>query len=119
MDPRQGVIFYTVDQEESSSPKIVRRDECLQCHASGATLGVPGMVVRSVYPDVSGMPLFHVGTFITDHRSPLKQRWGGWYVSGGRDDMLHMGNAIYEEADPPRREPRRPWLRQPPSVVHL
>ncbi len=107
MDPRQGAIFYTVDQEESRSPKIVRRDECLQCHASGATLGVPGMVVRSVYPDVSGMPLFHVGTFITDHRSPLKQRWGGWYVSGGRDGLLHMGNAIYEEADPPRREPRR------------
>jgi hypothetical protein len=107
VDPRQGVIFYTLDQEKSATPKIVRRDECLQCHASGATLGVPGLVVRSVYPDVSGMPLFHVGTFITDHRSPLKQRWGGWYVSGGRDGLLHMGNAIYEDANPPQPEPRR------------
>jgi hypothetical protein len=107
VDPRQGVIFYTLDQEKSATPKIVRRDECLQCHASGATLGVPGLVVRSVYPDVSGMPLFHVGTFITDHRSPLKQRWGGWYVSGGRDGLLHMGNAIYEDANPPQSEPRR------------
>jgi hypothetical protein len=107
VDPRQGVIFYTLDQEKSATPKIVRRDECLQCHASGATLGVPGLVIRSVYPDVSGMPLFHVGTFITDHRSPLKERWGGWYVSGGRDGLLHMGNAIYEDANPPQPEPRR------------
>ena len=77
VDPRQGVIFYTLDQEQSASPRIVRRDECLQCHATGSTLGVPGFVVRSVYPDASGMPLFHVGTFISDHRSPLSQRWGG------------------------------------------
>ena len=37
VDPRQGVIFYTLDQEKSASPRIVRRDECLQCHASGST----------------------------------------------------------------------------------
>ena len=29
-------------------PRIDRRDECLQCHASGGTLGVPGLMVRSV-----------------------------------------------------------------------
>jgi hypothetical protein len=77
-----GVIFYTLDQEQSSSPQIVRRDECLQCHVSGSTQGVPGFVVRSVYPDASGMPLFQAGGFITDHRSPFKERWGGWYVTG-------------------------------------
>ena len=44
VDPRQGVIFYTLDQEQSASPQIVRRDECLQCHAAGSTLGVPGFV---------------------------------------------------------------------------
>src|SRR5262249_51574149 len=76
VDPKQGVIFYTLDQERSASPRFVRRDECLQCHASGSTLGVPGVVVRSVFPDAGGMPLFHVGAYITDHRSPLAQRWG-------------------------------------------
>src|SRR5688500_1598181 len=57
VDPKQGVIFYTLVQEESAKPRFERRDTCLQCHATGATLGVPGLVVRSVYPEPSGMPL--------------------------------------------------------------
>ncbi len=99
MDPRQGVIFYTVDQEESSSPKIVRRDECLQCHASGATLGVPGMVVRSVYPDVSGMPLFHVGTFITDHRMQNLITRVGWETRMALESQKAMNQALKRPAD--------------------
>ena len=43
VDPRQGVIFYTLDQEQSASPRIVRRDECLQCHASGQHVGCAGV----------------------------------------------------------------------------
>jgi hypothetical protein len=58
-------------------------------------------VVRSVYPDSSGMPLFHQGAYITDHRSPLKQRWGGWYVTGKHGSGTHMGNLIYEDAQTP------------------
>ena len=32
-----------------------------------------------------------LGNYTTDHRSPLAERWGGWYVTGrgGR----HLGNA--------------------------
>src|SRR2546423_11292186 len=101
VDPRQGVVFYTLDQERSASPQIVRRDECLQCHAAGSTLGVPGFLVRSVYPNSSGMPLFHAGSFITDHRSPLSQRWGGWYVTGTHGSQTHMGNMVYEDAGTP------------------
>lgn len=93
-DPREGVVFYTLDQDETSHPRIQRRGECLQCHHNGATLGVPGLVVRSVYPERSGMPVFHAGGYITDHRSPLKERWGGWYVSGTTGSQQHMGNAI-------------------------
>ncbi len=96
VDPRQGVVFYTLDQEEVAHPRIQRRGECLQCHHSGSTLGVPGLLVRSVYPEHSGMPMFQAGSFITDHRSPLKERWGGWYVTGTHGSQLHMGN---NEAD--------------------
>jgi len=46
-DPSQGVIFYTLDQWRSTSPQFVRRDDCLQCHYNGSTLGVPGLLVRS------------------------------------------------------------------------
>jgi hypothetical protein len=101
VDPRQGVVFYTLDQEQSPSPRIVRRDDCLQCHASGNTLGVPGFLVRSVYPEATGMPLFHRGGFITDHRSPLGQRWGGYYVTGSSGAQTHLGNLTFDDADPP------------------
>lgn len=102
VDPRQGVIFYTLDQEPAAKPVFRRRDDCLQCHATGSTLGVPGLVVRSVYPDFAGMPLFHRGGFITDHRSPLAQRWGGYYVTGVSGNQAHLGNMTFEDADPPR-----------------
>jgi hypothetical protein len=100
-DPERGVIFYSLDLEKLAKPRFDRRDACLQCHQSSGTLGVPGIVVRSVYPEPSGMPLFHAGTFISDHRSPLKQRWGGWYVSGKHGDTPHMGNAVVRDKDHP------------------
>lgn len=101
LDPKLGVVFYTLDQEPSAHPHFDRRDTCLQCHQSGGTLGVPGLVVRSVFPDSSGMPLFHAGTFVTDHRSPLKERWGGWYVTGTHGAQAHMGNAVVEDRNQP------------------
>jgi hypothetical protein len=100
-DPQQGVVFYTMDQESGPKPRINRRDECLQCHASGGTLGVPGLVVRSVFVERSGMPLFQAGGFVTDHRSPLSQRWGGWYVTGTHGSRQHMGNVFAEDRDHP------------------
>ncbi|RPI53369.1 MAG: hypothetical protein EHM55_14010 [Acidobacteria bacterium] len=94
-DPDNGVVFFTLDQTEEGRPAIRRHDdECLQCHASPRTLGVPGLVVRSVYPDRTGMPLSRAGSFFTDHRSPLDQRWGGWYVTGTHGTARHMGNQM-------------------------
>jgi hypothetical protein len=90
-----------MDQDAGPKPRIDRRDECLQCHAAGGTLGVPGLVVRSVFVERSGMPLFHAGGFVTDHRSPLKQRWGGWYVTGTHGAARHMGNVFAEDRDHP------------------
>ena len=103
LDPKLGVVFYTLDQEPTARPRFDRRDTCLQCHQSGGTLGVPGLVVRSVFPDSTGMPLFHAGTFVTDHRSPLKERWGGWYVTGTHGSQSHMGNAVVEDRNQPDR----------------
>ena len=93
-DANQGTIFYTLDQERGGSPFIMRRDDCLQCHLSGRTAGIPGVMVRSVYPDSTGMPLFQAGGFVNDHRSPLKERWGGWYVTGTHGSQVHMGNSV-------------------------
>lgn len=102
VDPKVGVVFYTLDQEKVTRPTIDRRGECLQCHASGGTLGVPGLVVRSIFPEPSGMPLFHAGGFVTDHRSPMNERWGGWYVTGTHGTEQHMGNVTVVNKDNPR-----------------
>lgn len=106
VDPRQGAIFYTLKQEVTESPKFVRdRGQCLICHASSRTKGVPGHLVRSVYPSRDGQPHFGLGTITTDHSTPFEKRFGGWYVTGKHGDMRHLGNAI---ADDNRRDPIDP-----------
>ena len=101
-DPQLGAVFYTLRQEQAERPKIVRdRGQCIVCHASSRTSGVPGHLVRSVYADKSGQPFFGSGTFTTDHRSPFKERWGGWYVTGTHGKQRHMGNVISTDRDRP------------------
>jgi hypothetical protein len=97
VDPQLGSVFYTVAQE--GRPRIERQmDACLQCHDSrGLTLGVPGHIVRSVYPSGDGTPRLSLGTFRTTYQSPWKERWGGWYVTGESGAMRHLGNATFPE----------------------
>jgi len=96
-DAKQGASFYTLRQTQDEKPKFVRdQGQCLICHSSGRTQTVPGYLIRSVYANAGGMPEFGSGTFTTDHTSPLKERWGGWYVTGSHGDMRHMGNATLD-----------------------
>jgi hypothetical protein len=89
-DPRQGAIFYVVDQTRREKPTFARDEQCLACHLSWETLGVPGMTVQSVNP----LPdeISYVIGFTTNHNSPFSQRWGGWYVTGSHGRLAHMGN---------------------------
>jgi hypothetical protein len=116
LDPKQGTIFYTLDQQETSQPRFARREECLQCHHSGSTVGVPGLLVRSIVPDRTGFPMVSAGGFITDHRNPLKDRWGGWYVSGMSGDQTHLGNASADGSDD---NGKTPVLKGSPNVTDL
>ncbi len=80
-DHRQGVVFYTLDQKASDKPRLTRNNQCLSCHLSWDTLGVPGLMVLSTYPMPDDNHSYAQG-FVSDHRYPLDQRWGGWYVTG-------------------------------------
>jgi hypothetical protein len=100
VDPRQGVVFYSFDQD-ADPPRFDRRDVCLQCHESKGTLGVPGLLIASVYPDADGMPAFMGAQMLTDHRSRFEERWGGWYVTGTHGEMRHLGNSVGHERDHP------------------
>lgn len=106
-DTKLGAAFYTLDQEpdRDGKPEFLRqRDNCLSCHSSGATGGVPGHLVRSVFTDRTGMPVLSAGTFRTDHSSPFSERWGGWYVTGTHGKQSHMGNWLVENKRDPVAE---------------
>jgi hypothetical protein len=102
LDPKQGFNFYTLDVANDDKPEFVRRDTCLQCHQGLSTLGVPGILVSSVYPGADGMPTFRGNAMIIDHRTALDQRWGGWYVTGTHGSQSHMGNAVGHDPSHPQ-----------------
>ncbi|WP_146520860.1 hypothetical protein [Stieleria varia] len=92
-DPKLGAAFYTVDMMPWRA-KIQRADyDCLACHSTSMTQGVPGHTIRSVLTTFDGSIDSQKQSFITSDASPFSQRWGGWYVTGRHGDMKHMGNA--------------------------
>ncbi|MBC7852813.1 MAG: hypothetical protein IAF94_05205 [Pirellulaceae bacterium] len=104
MDKDLGAMFYTLDQTDHKTPRITRQaDNCLICHASSSTKGVPGYVVRSVYSDAGGFPILSSGTHRTDHTSPLIERWGGWYVTGTHGNQKHLGNLVVRGKQEPEQ----------------
>lgn len=102
-DPELGGVFYTLSEsEEGGEPSFERRThDCLLCHLNGRTEDVPGHQVRSMKIDASGRPIFSAGSYTSTHESPLRERWGGWYVTGKLSGQAHMGNLLTrtDEAD--------------------
>jgi hypothetical protein len=95
-DPKLGPVFYTLEQRPASSsgpggrPQFKRSAECLECHRSWETLAVPGLMVLSTFPPTTRNGYASGG--VTDHRTPLSQRWASWYVTGRPGPNRHMGN---------------------------
>ena len=105
-DPKLGTVFYTLDQKPAARPQIVRQTaSCLECHASAMTRDEPGFIVRSVYPDVSGQPILSDGTYVTNDTSPIKERWGGWYVTAKSGAAGYMGNITYDDGEDTNQPP--------------
>jgi hypothetical protein len=111
VDPQLGAVFYTLDQKPLEKPSIKRQDySCLVCHGSSQNHGFPGHLVRSVYADGQGFPMLSSGTFRIDHTSPLKERWGGWYVTGTSGKQAHLGNLIVRDQRAPEEIDNTPNL---------
>jgi len=102
LDANQGIIFYTMEQPKAKAPEFARRkQECLNCHLIGGTLYVPGLLATSIIPRPDGSPRFVAAGIVVDSRTPLDQRWGGWYVTGRSGDLVHRGNATAPNPDQP------------------
>jgi hypothetical protein len=97
LDPQRGIVFYTLEQKAADKPKIERRTDCLRCHVSWDTFGVPGLLVLSTGPDDAAG--YATGGMVDD-RDDFSKRWGGWFVSGRALPVKHMGRAVT----------RPPWL---------
>ena len=92
-----GPVFYLIGKKEDARMSIERdTSQCMSCHATSRTENVPGMLIRSVYPSEDGQPLSHLGTTDVTHETPLKERWGGWYVTG-KSSLPHLGNRVFKE----------------------
>jgi hypothetical protein len=106
-DPRQGVIFYTLGQRQSPSPRFSRQESCLLCHLTWDTLGVPGLTALSTFP-MSDSPYAYAAGVTVDHRTPLSDRWGGWYVTGRAGAAQHFGNRPIIVPEAELKAPRKP-----------
>jgi hypothetical protein len=103
-DPRKGILFYTVDQrpwvhnermtkpEARARPLFAPRQDCLNCHVSPVTDGIPGTLLRSVSTGPDGVVVPGTPELDTDQRTPFAQLWGGWYVTGNSGSQRHRGN---------------------------
>lgn len=96
-DPKLGMVFYRIHPPRLGTPSFIRDEDCLSCHGGSRSLSVPGVMIRSVFPDEDGHPIGSAGSFNVHHDTPISQRWGGWYVTGEHGEMPHMGNRIAEE----------------------
>jgi hypothetical protein len=112
LDPHQGMVFYAVSRSETGQPRIVRSDACLSCHEVRETLGVPGLIARSLPVSAGGQPLAEAKPFESDHRSPFAERWGGWFITGSTGRTVHMGNTLSSgDGSRPRASKPPPQLR--------
>ena len=89
-DPQQGVIFYSLAQRESPRPALTRETTCLTCHLTRDTQYVPGLLTFTTQ-SIPQDKYSYASGFATDHRTPIAERWGGWFVTG-QAGAAHFGN---------------------------
>lgn len=101
MDPNLGPVFFTLNQIESKNPQFNREfRSCLRCHDSFSLTGggTPRFMMSSNYTGVAGQLVSHEGSIMTTSRTPIRSRWGGWYVTGFHGEQRHLGNVLVQTA---------------------
>ncbi len=100
LDPNLGPVFYTLEQQRADTPHFQRREGlCLACHDTyGLTGGgVPRFLIGSGPTNALGGSAAHGSWQLTTDRTPIRKRWGGWYVTGTHGTQEHMGNVIIRD----------------------
>lgn len=97
MDAVLGPVFYDFYQNpEADKAFKFETTRCLRCHDSYSLSGggVPRFLLSSVLAGSDGNVVSHEMSEITDTATPLRRRWGGWYVTGTHGEQETMANYI-------------------------
>lgn len=92
IDPDDGAIFYTLAQDEGAPPAFQEDRSCLGCHERKITLDVPGVMVRSTFVDRQGWTVQPFSEEAIVDRTPMEERFAGFYVTGTMARGAHAGN---------------------------
>jgi hypothetical protein len=94
VDPRYGTMFYTLPQSETKSPSFVRLEQpCISCHGP-VNDDVPAPLLLMMSSDMNEAGDEVKDFLLTTDRSPMRERWGGWYVTGTTGSAKHMGRRL-------------------------
>ncbi len=99
--PSDGIRFYTLENAKPMARATFQQEtnQCFRCHG-GRVEGIsPTLFAQSSHVPESGYPRAFVRSVQVTPRTPIAQRWGGWYVSGQHGTMRHMGNVVSTGTD--------------------
>ena len=91
-DPKQGSIFYTLEQSAAGTPQFERNDTCVMCHVSDATHYVPGLFVGSVFPSVNGTTMNSVCLRALGNAHPPSEQTAR--AQQQDEDQKHIGQQV-------------------------
>ncbi len=93
-----GPVFYTLPNRDPKMAARLDREtlRCLNCHDSFSLMGggVPHFLMVSTYAGVEGERSQRNASIDTNDATPMKNRWGGWYVTGQSGSQQHLGNVV-------------------------
>ena len=102
IDARLGSVFYIFHNAAKGMGFEASSQRCIVCHDStGATGGgIPLVMARSSIYNMNDINLREVsGIGNVNDRTPISERWGGWYVSGLHGEQTHLGNIRLQSAE--------------------
>jgi hypothetical protein len=86
MDSERGAVFYTLPNRAGAAAKMQREmSRCLNCHDTFSLSG--GGIPRFLFLSADGQRT----SVDTTDRTPIRDRWGGWYVTGDLNAQRHLG----------------------------
>jgi hypothetical protein len=95
IDDELGLVFYSMVNKQQPVKQFDREGgRCLTCHDTYSMMGggIPRVVVMSALIDGPANPQGRETSDLVTDQTPLRDRWGGWYVTGEHGIQTHLGN---------------------------